>query len=230
MSERKFITFDYSFVFEDKKNLDFSINLDALTLDYVGQTKDVQADWAKLENGRCSNCTLASSKDSYCPVCLRIHNILLAFANISSFEKVKVIVRSAERTYSSETRVQKGLSSMLGIYMVTCGCPILAQIKPMVRYHLPFATLEDTIYHAVSSYLLRQYFQHKKNERTDWDLEGLIDIYKEIQIVNEALAERLHNLAKKDASINAIVLLDIFAQALPFSIENNLKALEYLFY
>ena len=229
MSEKKFITFDYSFVLEDKKNIDFSINLDALTLNYVGQTKDVPADWAKLENGKCRNCTLNSSKNFYCPVCLRIHNILLAFLNISSFEKVKVIVRSAERTYSSDTRVQKGLSSMLGIYMVTCGCPILAQIKPMVRYHLPFATLEDTIYHAVSSYLLRQYFQHKKGEKADWDLEGLIDIYKEIQIVNEALAKRFRSLAKKDASVNAIVLLDIFAQVLPFSIENKLKALEYLF-
>jgi hypothetical protein len=229
VSEKKFITFDYSFVFEDKKHIDFSINLDILTLNYVENTKDVPAEWAKLENGKCLNCTLDSSKNIYCPVCLRIHNILLAFPNISSFEKVKVIVRSAERTYSSDTRVQKGLSSMLGIYMVTCGCPILTQLKPMVRYHLPFATLEDTIYHAVSSYLLRQYFQHKKGEKTDWNLEGLIDIYKEIQIVNETIALRLHNLAKKDASINAIVLLDIFAQALPFSIEHKLQSLEYLF-
>jgi len=230
MSEKNFLTFKYSFEFEDRGNIDFSINLDALTLKYVENTKDVPAEWAKLKNGKCPNCTLNTSKNVYCPICLRIHNILLAFSNISSFEKVRVSVHSAERTYISDTRVQKGLSSMLGIYMVTCGCPILTQIKPMVRYHLPFASMEDTIYHSVSSYLLRQYFQYKEGGKADWDLEGLIDIYKEIRIVNEALAERFRNLAKRDASVNAIVVLDIFAQGLPFSIENKLKTLEYLFY
>jgi hypothetical protein len=229
MSEKKFITFDYSFVFEGKWNIDFSINLDARSLNYISDAQDVPADWAKLDNGKCPNCTLDATTSPYCPVCLRIHNVLLLFLNTASFEKVKVIVRSAERTYSSDTSVQKGLSSMLGIYMVTCGCPILEQIKPMVRFHLPFATLEDTIYRAVSSYFLRQYFQYKRGQKTDWDLKGLTDIYKEIQIVNEALVERFRSLARKDANVNAIVLLDIFAKELPYSIEDRLKELEYLF-
>jgi hypothetical protein len=229
MSEKKFITFDYSFVFEGKENIDFSINLDAHSLNYISDAQDVPADWALLENDKCPNCTLDATTSPYCPVCLRIHNVLLPFLNTASFEKVKVIVRSAERTYSSDTSVQKGLSSMLGIYMVTCGCPIMAYLKPMVRYHLPFASLEDTIYRAVSSYLLRQYFKHKRKEKADWDLKGLIDIYKEVQIVNEALVERFRSLTKKDASVNAIILLDIFAKELPYSIEDRLKELEYLF-
>lgn len=229
MNEQDLIKFKYSFIFADGKNIDFSIRLDSHNLNYVADNHDVPADWAKLENGQCPNCALDSATIMYCPVCLRIHNILNAFLNTASYEKVKVIVQAAERVYSSDTTIQKGLSSMLGIYMVTCGCPILSQIKPMVRYHLPFASLEDTLYRAASSYLLRQYFRHSKGEEADWDLKGLVDIYREIQTVNIGLMERFRSLAKKDASINAMILLDIFAKELPYSIEESLKELEYLF-
>jgi len=229
VSDQDLIKFKYSFIFADGRTIDFSISLDAHNLNYVADDNDVPAEWAKLENGQCPNCTLHSAKIDYCPVCLRIHNILNAFLNTASYEKVKVIVQAAERVYSSDTTIQKGLSSMLGIYMVTCGCPILSQIKPMVRYHLPFASLEDTIYRAASSYLLRQYFLHIKGEEADWNLKGLVDIYRQIQTVNIGLMERFRALAKKDASVNAMVLLDIFAKELPYSIEESLKELEYLF-
>lgn len=59
-----------------------------------------------------------------------------------------------ERTYSKDTLLQQGLASLLGIVMTTSGCPVLEPLKPMVRFHLPFATLTETVYRMVSMCLV----------------------------------------------------------------------------
>jgi hypothetical protein len=118
---------------------------------------------------------------------------------------------------------------MIGIYMVTSGCPILSNLKPMVRFHLPFASIEETIYRSASTYLLGQYFKMKKGLQPDWNLTGLAEIYKEIQKVNIGMAARIRSISPKDANINAIVELDVFAKELPDNIQEDLKRLAYLF-
>lgn len=44
-----------------------------------------------------------------------------------------------------------------------------------------------------------------------------------------AMAERLRSSLEKDASINAVILLDMFAQAMPYSVDGSIAELEYLF-
>ena len=55
--------------------------------------------------------------------------------------------------------------SLIGIYMVTSGCPIMDKLRPMARFHLPFASTEETIYRAISTYLLGQYFLEQKGKK-----------------------------------------------------------------
>lgn len=229
MYDNATIDFEYIFIFPDDKRNKFLIRLDSKTLNYIPDKKNKRFEWAKLENEKCKNCTLDSKTTPYCPISLNLLDILPTFVNANSFEKVNVIVKTHERTYSAKTSVQNGLSSMLGIYMVTSGCPIMSKLKPMVRHHLPFATVEETVFRAASAYLLGQYFKHKKGQKADLDLKGLIKIYNEIQKVNLGMADRLRSLRAKDANINALIILDVFAKELPSNIEQSLKLLEYLF-
>ena len=76
-----------------------------------------------------------------------------------SHEMVTVTVRTDERTFTKETMIQHGLSPLVGIIMTTGGCPIMEHLKPMVRFHLPFASLEETIFRMVSMYLMVQYYR-----------------------------------------------------------------------
>ena len=99
--------------------------------------------------------------------------------------------------------------------MVTSGCPTMKILRPMVRQHLPFATLEETVFRSVSSYLLAQYFQNKKGEIPDWKLQGLLQSYSEIQILNSGMAHRIRSISEKDAGTNAVVVLDVFAKDHP---------------
>ena len=113
--------------------------------------------------------------------------------------------------------------------MVTSDCPNMISLRPMVRFHLPFATIEETVFRSVSTYLLGQYFKHKNGEEADWDLDGLLENYETIQKVNYGMASRMRSAVDKDANLNALVVLDVFAKELPFSIQKSLEMLEYLF-
>ena len=229
MEHKDQITYEYFFKFKEHEDAHFLITLDGNTLNYVQPSKQETAEWARLDNEKCSNCPLHSSQTAYCPIALNLVSILPAFTELASYEMVDFKVKSEERTYLANTSLQRGLSSMLGIYMVSSGCPVMAKLKPMVRYHLPFASVEETVFRSASTYLLGQYFRHKKGFSGDWDLQGLLHIYEEIQEVNMGMADRLRSVPAKDANINALVVLDVFAKELPQNIEQSLCSLEYLF-
>jgi hypothetical protein len=99
----------------------------------------------------------------------------------------------------------------------------------MARFHLPLASEEETIFRATSTYLLAQYYLKKECRIVDFEFEGLTRIYNNIQIINVAIAERLRAATVTDSSINAIVLLDSYAQALPLAIEKSLAEIRHLF-
>ena len=108
-------------------------------------------------------------------------------------------------------------------------CGDIAAAESMVRFHLPFATVEETVFRSVSIYLLGQYLSIKKGLKADFKLDQLKKSYIDIQKVNCGMASRLRTVTEKDAFTNAVITLDAFAKELPWSIEEQLKNIEYLF-
>ena len=86
-----------------------------------------------------------------------------------------VIVK--ERGYFKIGTLQEGLSPLLGIIMTTSGCPVMEPLKPMVRYHLPFASLEETVFRMVSMFLMAQFIRSQAGKQPEWQLDGLMKIY-----------------------------------------------------
>ena len=226
----KLLTFRYSFLFNDGNCKEFLINLNPLTLNYLPLRKsNKKFYWTKLTFFRCNNCPLDTSKHKYCPIAVNFIELYEYFSSICSYNKATVILSTEERSYSKVTSIQQSLSSMLGIIMVTSGCPVMERLKPMVRFHLPFATTEETIFRSVSVYLLGQYFSQKRGLKVDLNLNNLKKFYHDIQKVNVGFVNRLRAVTKRDAIANAIILLDAFAKELSWSIEEQLQEIEYLF-
>jgi len=224
------ITFRYKFVFNERKEKKITIKLNALTLDYIpSENQNSRPSWTKLDYYQCENCPLDKENNDYCPIAYNFVDLVDLFTSLDSYNKTRVQIKSPERTYSQHTTVQRGLGSLLGIYMVTSGCPRMEVLKPMVRFHLPFATLEETVFRSVSTYLLGQYFSMKQGDVADFGLEKLKAFYLEIQQVNIGIVKRLRSVVTKDAFANAIISLDAFAKELPWSIEDDLENLRYLY-
>jgi len=113
--------------------------------------------------------------------------------------------------------------------MVTSDCFNLDKLRPMVKFHLPFASVEETVYRATSMYMLAQYFRAQEDKEIDLSMRELIDLYEKINQINIDFSKRLQEVSKEDANLNAIVILDTFSQMIPMKIEKTLEDFKRLF-
>lgn len=223
------LIYTYIFTLGDGKKKGFHIRLNSETLNLLQEKERANPEWTRLEYAKCRNCPLTALQYEFCPIAVNLVGPITFFKDSISYEKADVLVKTKEREIFAKTTIQKGLSSLIGIYMVTSGCPIMEKLKPMVHQHLPFASSEETVYRATTMYLLGQYFLNKEGKKADWELLGLVKIYEDIKIVNQDICKRIRNAAIEDASVNAVIILNVFADMLTFSIERGLDRLKALF-
>ena len=218
----KYLDFQYIFTFAegDPIRFDLSVKLPDLTL--VRSPIENSPEWTRLSHHQCPNCSLTEAGSQFCPMALSIQSLIDAFQDKPSFDQVTVTVITQQRTYSKSLALQRGISSLMGLYMATSGCPVMDKLRPMVRYHLPFASLDETIYRATSMYLFSQYLVFKKGGKPDWEMKKLVKIYQDIRVLNENFCKRINSLKIKDANVNAVVILNNFADILPCSLNDDL--------
>jgi hypothetical protein len=227
---RKNIAFRYRFTFQNGIEKEFTVHLDADTLALVAPARPDPPDWTRLSFHQCPNCPLKEEESPHCPVALNIVDLVTAFQDRKSHEAVQVLVESKERIYAKHTSLQTAASSLIGLHMVTAGCPILSRLRPMVDTHLPFMSPGETTYRMLSMYLVAQHFRAKHGLPADWSLAGLTKLLADIQTVNLAFCKRLNAISIKDASVNALVILSTLGdEARLRLVENDLERLERIF-
>jgi len=223
--------YDYHFIYpqHDTKHT-IRVDIDSKTLTRITDPSvNHQPEWTRLDYHQCGNCPLNNVDHTYCPVATNIVELIELCNTSMSYEEVTVEVHTPERSIVKETTMQRGVSSLLGVLIATSSCPRTDFLKPMARYHLPLSSEEETIYRATSMYLLAQYFRQQKGFDFDLELKGLVALYHDLAIINQAMALRLRDTGNKDSTVNALVLLDLFVKALPNTIEDSLDEIKYLF-
>lgn len=230
LDRRKIVTLRYKFKLSERVEKEFTIHLDKESLSAIPTEKKSYPEWTELKFHQCSTCPLSKVQHKFCPIAVNLVDVVEFFKDSISHEKADILVETEARGYIKRTTLQDGISSIIGIYMVASGCPIMDKLRPMVRTHLPFATVEETMYRVISMYLLAQYFLSKRGMNPDWKLEKLVNIYEDIEKVNRDFRERLSAIKVNDATVNALVNLNCFADLTAFSIEENrLDEIERLF-
>lgn len=209
----------------------FTLRLKKPELELAPAKRKDPPSWTRLTHHQCPNCPLSVKTHPHCPVAVHLVDAIEFFKDHVSTEETDITVRVESREYHKCAPVQQGVSSLMGLYMVTGGCPVMSKLRPLVHTHLPFATVKETMFRAVSMHLLAQYFLQKRGQTPDWQLKNLVRTYEEIRQVNRAFVQRLLSIKPRDASLNALVGLDCFATATAFSIsEDSLKEIEPLFH
>jgi hypothetical protein len=222
------LSFSYTFQFPNGTKQDFEVRLDAETLELLSPLDVPKPAWTKLKYFQCENCPLSDDVE-YCPVAVNLATLVETFKDSISFENTTVRVQTAERTYEKQTSLQKGLSSIIGIYMVTSNCPVMDALRPNVRFHLPFASMDETIYRAVAMYLVAQYMRMLKGKEPDWELKHLVETYQAIAKVNKGMSDRIRAATAEDANVNAVIILSTQGGMVPTYIEDSLADMEHLF-
>lgn len=226
-----FFSLTYRFSFPDGTEKAFGVKLSRENCALVQPKRESYPEWTRLGFKQCKHCPLSTEEHSRCPVAVNIVEIVEFFQDSQSVEQAEVTVDTRQRvTKRGKTALFPAISSLIGIYMVTSGCPVMDKLRPMARFHLPFADTEETVYRALSMYALAQYFRHREGVDADWNFEGLKQIYKDVNRLNIDSAKRLSNESISEATTNAITSLDCFAQQIDFSIsEEMLEEIEVLF-
>lgn len=211
----------YEYSFEDKRKEEFVLNLDDSDLSLEPLPVDENDSWIRLGFHQCGECPLEPDTHKYCPVARNLLYILMQFKDNFSYDMVSTRVETNCRVVEKETSLQEGLSPLIGLIMASSGCPILDKFRPMVFTHLPFADENETIYRAVSSYLLAQHIKELNGKEPDWKLEKFEDMYTRVERINRAFFRRFRVIEGKDANVNALVILDLFAKLGTFPLLDN---------
>ncbi|MBI3564725.1 MAG: hypothetical protein HY079_05975 [Elusimicrobia bacterium] len=211
-AERPPVWFRYTFVAKDGGRKAFEVRLDPTTMRLLDQpAEETLPEWTRLDAGKCGNCPLKSETTPRCPAAVSLAGVVEGFRDVLSYEEGEVIVESEGRTTTKRAAVQRTLPSLIGLYMACSGCPILEKLKPMARFHLPFAGLDETAYRVVTMYAAAQVVRARKGLAPDFSFDGLRGMYDEINKVNADFCGRLRLAAHEDSLFNSIVSLDLFA-------------------
>ncbi len=211
-------TVDYFF---ELKNREVRFEVETQPLELRSRGKHPK--WAELGFNQCGCCPLKESDCQYCPVAIRINEVMEAFGNNQSIERVKVTVESSERTYYEECDLQVGINSLLGLLMATSGCPVLKELGSMASFHIPFCTTRETLQRTVGSYLIKQYFKQLEGKKPDWELLHLKELYDVLEGLNRDFSRRVDASISSDAISNAVIMFFATSVVVASSLEQQLK-------
>jgi len=226
------LAYEYVFHFPGGEEKSYKIEIDKKTKVILCRSTPVNQDiyWSDLGFYQCSNCPLDVLNVPKCPVASNIQSLIEVFSPYASIDKVDIEIHAPQRTYKKRTSLQEGLQSLFGLLMASSGCPRLKFLSPMVLFHLPFADVEETLLRSASFYLLKQFFNKNDNKFSDFTMEGLKQSYQEVEKVNQGILNRIRAIEDMgEASQNAIITLNTFAQMFSFQHEYDLWMLKYIF-
>ena len=227
------IEIHYRFNLDNHKREAFDIRLDGRTLSLINDSPEGSfkafPDWCRLNFHQCPNCSLTIETHPHCPVAVSVANVIERFDNVFSYDEIELEVIRGAQHLSQHTTAQRAISSLLGLLFATSGCPHTNFLKPMARFHLPLASEEETVFRAAGMYLLAQYYLQQDGRGSELELNGLADIYDNLHLINKTIAERIRCVAHSDSSVNAVILLDMFTNLMPFSIEDHMDEIRHLF-
>lgn len=219
--------YTYHFHCPDGTEKDFTVDT------RISDLKQIQCeampDWALLEYKQCPNCPLTIEDSIYCPLAIDVEPVINGFSDFASYDLIDVTIEGKDREVHAKKSMQKVLSALLGLIMASSACPHMQFLRPLARFHSPFASKDETIFRVVSMCLMKQYIEHGENEEVTLSLDELKKKYEELQVLNSAFAKRLKDVIKRDAAVNAVVLLDILSKNVSISLESSLKQIRKLF-
>jgi hypothetical protein len=216
---------EYRVTLDDNHQFSYRIELDRA---YPVAAVQAAPAWTRLGHQQCSNCPLSKDNFSHCPAAVDLHRVIEDFQGLPAFKKASVWVRTPEREYTKLVSLEEALRSLLGVIMATSACPILGKLRPMAHNHLPFASNQEFTLRTVSLYLSRQYFNFREGRHADWELKGLVRMFQQLQLVNQAFWQRIHDTCEGDSNLKAFLTFFSMSSSMSYSLETQLQKIRPL--
>lgn len=230
MSDSDTISIEYGFGFSGlRTDMVFTVELERESGLARSPDECVDEEWTRLEYCRCDICPYRAGERRHCPIAWNISGLAERFRDIYSIEEADIRVRTRERDYFKRDKVAQGLRSLLGLYLAASGCPHMDILRPMARFHLPFASLEETVQRHLGNYLMVEYFRGAPGDNPKVSLDGLSALMKPVDRVNRGICQRLENFVRADANRNALAVLNLFGAMISLEAEGNFDRMRAIY-
>lgn len=228
-TEPNTLWFKYTFTLENGQQRTFEVELDSHNLEIIRRPNAPEPPaWARLDFSPCTYCALPPGT-THCPTAVALAEVVDVFRDVVSCKKAEVIVETRERNFYKKGTVQEALFPLLGIYMTASGCPSMEKLKPMLRFHLPFASVDETIYRVLTMYVMAQYLRMQNGLEPDWEMSGISELYDHVNKVNVCFCQRLTKAASEDALVNSVVILDMVGSMVKTPTPQSVEKIRRLF-
>jgi hypothetical protein len=218
----------YRFYAADIEKIEVRLDFDAITLQLLPVDGQPTPSWARLDHHPCPHCPL-SADSVFCPSALGIARFIGAFDSRFSYQKAVVEVETPLRVVLSKSRFQAGMASLFGLVCATSGCPATQFLRPLARFHQPWADEQEALFRVFSAHLLSIHMKNVANASADrQSLDEVRAHYAALSRVLANLGERLRPVVKRYAPLNAAILLDSLALIAPLNIEERFAELQSL--
>jgi hypothetical protein len=183
-------------------------------------------EWTRLELHQCKGCTY--QKSNYCPVAVNLQKYIDIFSNLASFDLVDSTVTLDDHVrVMGKLSAQQLLSSLIGMIIANSeACSRTRILKPMVAFHRPFASQEESIYRSIANAAITYQLLPAQEAGLD---QFITTHYENLRQVNISLVKRLQDIHPEwEAVINAIVNLDLFVKEILYNAKSDYPDLNYI--
>lgn len=209
----------YRVEFDDREPVVFDLRLDEHGL--LQNMAERGPSWTRIDDDGCRGCRAAGD---HCRAALSIMPVVEAFLEVDSLQTTRTRVTIGERSTEVIGPISQVVASLMGLCMPASGCAVAAPFRAMAIYHQPFATLEETVIRA-AGFTLLEHWAHGTLCGDD-PFAALIDAWAGLEQINLRIGRKLQQYCEKDATLNGLTSLDMFAKSGGFGLDAALKALK----
>ncbi len=175
-------------------------------------------EWTLLEADKCPHCPLPGAPGARCPAAADLVPVVEKFSALTSIDRVNVHVVTPQYEAHKRTDTQNALRALMGLIFATGACPILGRMRPLAHMHMPFATGTEMVYRIVSMHLMGCFLRDEPVR-----LDGLDELFSDIDRLNRAFFVRLNHAVQRDAGINALLSLHAHSMLASMSIKPEME-------
>ena len=220
-------TITYTFLCGLADEFEYSLEVDAGSWLSQSPACDEDPAWTQLSHHQCEHCPL-DSNETHCPLARQLATLTPHFENLNTHDGALIRVFTKHRIYEHTASIQQGLSSLLGLIFATSACPHLKFFRPMARFHLPFASSEETLFRVFATFALHNIMADTSG--LIFQMEDLRKLYQNLHIINQAMSKRIQSVMAEDSTAHAVVLLDILSKSMLYSIEGAFEEFRRYFH
>ena len=206
----------------DSKPLALDFDFSITNTMYVDDAPEelIKESWVKLDNNKCSQCTLKSENHPACPVALNLGKYAHELFHRQSTDTVSIQLweESGRHLQLANIPLQDVTGELVRMAVFQSECPIGRRVKKALEFVPPFPTDGETT-RAFALFFAMQQLQQTGRDVTKEQIIYLDSLHE----LFENLSRRVRAITRGDAGVNGVMIYHSLMMLVSLSLPENLE-------